>query len=138
MWVCACSQDTCWKGYVCVHLIQAVCICMCNLLAGVYVSGLIWQALLGCRQAGSWIMAPALLAGRTHLKEQQVENAILSFLSLSFSPPPLLYLCLSFCLSLLDGRWQWPGLARAVEDLASASFPHSLSLSPSLCVVIDW
>lgn len=25
-------------------------------------------------------MAPALLAGRTHLKEQQVENAILSFL----------------------------------------------------------
>lgn len=52
---------------------------------------------------------------------------------LSLSAPLLLYLCLSFCPSLSDGRWQRPRLARAVEDLASDSFPHSLSLSLTLC-----
>ena len=79
-------------------------------------------------------MAPALLAGRTHLKEQQVENAILR-ISVFISH----WCSLSFCPSLFDGRWQRPRLAIAVEDLASGSFPHILTLSRlSLGVVIDW
>lgn len=85
----ACVCKMCGKGCLCAH--QAVCVFACApFLAGVYVSALIWQALLGCRQAGSWIMAPALLAGRAHLKQQQVENAFFFFF---FSP--LLSLVLS-------------------------------------------
>ncbi len=50
------------------------------------------------------------------------------------SPPLLLYLCLMFCPSLSNGRWQWPSLAGAVEDLASGSFSPSHFVSPlTLC-----
>ena len=64
----------CSKGCVCVLLVWAVCVCMCTVLG--------WR-LCKCTNlagfAGSWITAPALLAGRAHLKEQQGEYTILSF-----------------------------------------------------------
>lgn len=122
----ACVCKMCGKGCLCAH--QAVCVFACApFLAGVYVSALIWQALLGCRQAGSWIMAPALLAGRTHLKQQQVENAFFFFF--------FLLCCLSFC----------PGWDMAVVQIGKSCgrfgkclfSPLTLSL-PSLCVIIDW
>lgn len=123
----------CSKGCVC------VCVFVCApFLAGVYVSALIWQALLGCRQAGSWIMAPALLAGRTHLKEQQVENGILFFFCLS--APLLLYLRLSFCPSSLSLGWEMATaqIGRSCGRFGKRLFPPLTLSLPTLCVVIDW
>lgn len=128
----------------CVRLCVRVCVpafaCV-PVLASVYISALICQALLGCRQAGSWIMAPALCAGRTHLKEQQVENDMLFFLFLFFSSLSSVFFLLFRLSSVAPvslppslrsasrfGRWQRPRLAGAVEDLAESLSPtHSLS-----------
>lgn len=90
-------------------------LCKCTNLAG-----FAWL------QAGSWIMAPALLAGRTHLKKQQVENAF--FLV-------FLLCCLSFC----------PGWDMAMVQIGKSCgrfgkclFSPLILALPSLCVIIDW
>lgn len=126
-------QDMCSKVCAYVYLLQTVCVCMCTLLGWrlckcTNLAGFAWV------QAGSWIMAPALLAGRTHLKEQQVENAILSFLFLLRCCP--ISVSRSVCLPWMgDGsNPDWQELWKIWQVPLS---PTTFSL-PSLCVVINW
>lgn len=102
-------------------------------------------ASLGCRlckctnlpgfawvQAGSWIMAPALHAGRAHLKEQQVEDAILSIPSSSA-------IALSLSLSLSLG-WEMAmvQIGKCCGRFGKRLFPPLTFSLHSLCVVINW
>lgn len=119
-------HEMCCKGCVCVHWVHAVCVVACAvvLVEGLCkcfnLTGFAWV------QPSSWIMTPALFAGGTHLKEQQEEAAVLSFLSFSSAVAP--------SLTSVSGRWQKPRLAGAVEDLANVSFPPIHFLFPlTLC-----
>lgn len=77
-----------------------LCVFACApFLAAVYVSALIWQALLGCRQAGSWIMAPALLAVETHFQRAAGRECHVIFFQ-SFSSTVALSLSLGLSVSL--------------------------------------
>lgn len=100
-------------------------LCKCTNLAG-----FAWV------QAGSWIMAPALLAGRTHLKEQQVENECHIIF---FCPSPPLLLYLSFVLSVSLG-WVMATaqIGKSCGRFGKCLFPPLTLFLPSLCVVIDW
>lgn len=104
-------------------LSDKTCVCVCS-LASVYVSALIWRALLGhseaARQLGNRLSLPPSLPPpavvystvQVHLKEQQVELALCSVL-----------------LSLMCSAVLWAGSVYRILPPLSISFFHSFTLS---------
>lgn len=108
-------------------LCTASCVFACApFLAAIYVSALIWQALPGCRQAGRQLdNGPCSACWKNTFKAAAGRECLFFFFLLSLSSAVSRF--------VPDGIWHRSRLARAVEDLASASSPSHFVSPLTLC-----